>query len=341
MRWPSTSRARACGVTGFAGLPTLHRPDPGQQYLFVNGRPVKDKLLIGAVRAAYGDLLPKGRYPLLALFVALSPREVDVNVHPSKAEVRFRDRGRRAQPGGRRAAGSAGGGRPPASTAGRRCRRSARWRARRASAGRRDSNHGGSAVLAAERHARAASREAPGLAGAARRAGCTQRRAARRRPSRPRPNCSTARSVRPARSCTRPTSWRRRATRSSSSTSTPRTSGWSTSASRRAMANGGVARQVLLIPEIVEARRRRGGGAGRAQPSALARLGLVLEAVRGRRGDGARGAGPARRHRRQGPGARPGARGGRAKARAACSRSGWRRCARPWPATAACAPGAA
>jgi DNA mismatch repair protein MutL len=81
-------------VSGFAGLPTLHRPDAGQQYLFVNGRPVKDKLLIGAVRSAYGDLLPKARYPLLALFVALSPREVDVNVHPSKAEVRFRDAGR-------------------------------------------------------------------------------------------------------------------------------------------------------------------------------------------------------------------------------------------------------
>jgi DNA mismatch repair protein MutL len=81
-------------VTGFAGLPTLHRPDPGQQYLFVNGRPVKDRLLVGAVRAAYGDLVPKLRHPLLALFVALPPREVDVNVHPSKAEVRFRDPGR-------------------------------------------------------------------------------------------------------------------------------------------------------------------------------------------------------------------------------------------------------
>jgi DNA mismatch repair protein MutL len=80
-------------VTGFAGLPTLHRPDPGQQFLFVNGRPVKDKLLVGAVRAAYGDLVPRGRYPLLALFVALDPRAVDVNVHPSKAEVRFRDAG--------------------------------------------------------------------------------------------------------------------------------------------------------------------------------------------------------------------------------------------------------
>jgi DNA mismatch repair protein MutL len=80
-------------VMGFAGLPTLHRPDPGQQYLFVNDRPVKDKLLIGAVRSAYGDLLPKARYPLLALFVTLRPCEVDVNVHPSKAEVRFRDAG--------------------------------------------------------------------------------------------------------------------------------------------------------------------------------------------------------------------------------------------------------
>lgn len=81
-------------VSGFAGLPTLHRPDAAQQFLFVNTRPVKDKLLIGAVRAAYGDLIPKGRYPLLALFVEVSPQEVDVNVHPAKAEVRFRDSGR-------------------------------------------------------------------------------------------------------------------------------------------------------------------------------------------------------------------------------------------------------
>ncbi len=79
---------------GFIGLPTLHRPDPAQQYLFVNGRPVKDRLLVGAVRAAYGDLVPKGRYPLLALAVSLPPSEVDVNVHPTKAEVRFRDPGR-------------------------------------------------------------------------------------------------------------------------------------------------------------------------------------------------------------------------------------------------------
>jgi DNA mismatch repair protein MutL len=80
-------------VSGFAGLPTLHRPDAAQQFLFVNGRPVKDKLLIGAVRAAYGDLIPRGRHPLLALFLTLPPDEVDVNVHPAKVEVRFRDAG--------------------------------------------------------------------------------------------------------------------------------------------------------------------------------------------------------------------------------------------------------
>ena len=81
-------------VKGFAGLPTLHRPDAAQQFLFVNGRPVRDKLLIGAVRAAYGDLIPRGRHPLLALFLSLPPEEVDVNVHPAKVEVRFRDAGR-------------------------------------------------------------------------------------------------------------------------------------------------------------------------------------------------------------------------------------------------------
>jgi DNA mismatch repair protein MutL len=78
-------------VEGFAGLPTLHRPNALQQYLIVNGRPVRDKLLASAVRAAYGDLVPTGRQPMLVLFLDVPPDEVDVNVHPAKAELRFRD----------------------------------------------------------------------------------------------------------------------------------------------------------------------------------------------------------------------------------------------------------
>ncbi|HWF93940.1 MAG TPA: DNA mismatch repair endonuclease MutL [Xanthobacteraceae bacterium] len=78
-------------IAGFAALPTLSRANALGQYLFVNGRPVRDKLLIGVVRGAYADYLPRDRHPLVALFVTLDPREVDVNVHPAKAEVRFRD----------------------------------------------------------------------------------------------------------------------------------------------------------------------------------------------------------------------------------------------------------
>src|SRR5215216_2554645 len=80
-------------LTGFAGLPTLNRPTSQHQYLFVNGRPVRDKLLAGAVRGAYQDFLARDRHPMVALFLEAPTAVVDVNVHPAKTEVRFRDAG--------------------------------------------------------------------------------------------------------------------------------------------------------------------------------------------------------------------------------------------------------
>lgn len=80
-------------LKGFISLPTLSRANASQQYLFVNGRPVKDRLLQGAVRAAYQDFLANDRHPLLALFLEVSREDVDVNVHPTKNEVRFQDSG--------------------------------------------------------------------------------------------------------------------------------------------------------------------------------------------------------------------------------------------------------
>ncbi|MBB3861002.1 DNA mismatch repair protein MutL [Novosphingobium hassiacum] len=78
-------------LTGVAGLPTYNRGVADHQYLFVNGRPVKDRLLIGAVRGAYADMLARDRHAVLALFLQVPGSEVDVNVHPAKTEVRFRD----------------------------------------------------------------------------------------------------------------------------------------------------------------------------------------------------------------------------------------------------------
>jgi DNA mismatch repair protein MutL len=80
-------------LTGFAGLPTLNRPTSQHQYLFVNGRPVRDKLLAGAVRGAYQDFLARDRHPMVALFLEAPTAMVDVNVHPAKTEVRFRNAG--------------------------------------------------------------------------------------------------------------------------------------------------------------------------------------------------------------------------------------------------------
>ncbi len=78
-------------LTGVVSLPTFNRGMADQQYLFVNARPVKDRLLVGALRAAYRDLLARDRHPIAALFVEVPAGEVDINVHPAKTEVRFRD----------------------------------------------------------------------------------------------------------------------------------------------------------------------------------------------------------------------------------------------------------
>ncbi|ADU15096.1 DNA mismatch repair endonuclease MutL [Asticcacaulis excentricus] len=78
-------------LTGYAGLPTFSRGNAQHQYLFVNGRPVRDKLLTGALRGAYADFLARDRHPMAVLYVETDPQNIDVNVHPAKAEVRFRD----------------------------------------------------------------------------------------------------------------------------------------------------------------------------------------------------------------------------------------------------------
>ena len=195
-------------LEGWAALPTYTKGNALSQYLFVNGRPVRDRLMLGAVRAAYADYLPRDRHPVVALFIAVEPREVDVNVHPAKAEVRFRDSG---------------------------LVRASIVRALQAALARdaqRSATTGGEATIAAFR---------PNL-GPRRGAGTgvplrlSQRRARLRSPAlpkphrprsiparpprthgssqKPRPISSTDRSALRARSCTRLTSWRRRATAS-------------------------------------------------------------------------------------------------------------------------------
>jgi DNA mismatch repair protein MutL len=90
---PIDAQREGLHLTGFAALPTYSRGSAVTQYLFVNGRPVRDKLLVGALRGAYYDFLSRDRHPAAALFLDCDPSLVDVNVHPAKSEVRFRDPG--------------------------------------------------------------------------------------------------------------------------------------------------------------------------------------------------------------------------------------------------------
>ena len=198
-------------IAGFAALPTYTRANSLGQYLFVNGRPVRDKLLIGVVRAAYSDYLPRDRHPIVVLFVAIEAREVDVNVHPAKAEVRFRDPG---------------------------LARSLIFRALQDALlrdSKRAASTGGAAAIAALRPAMAPERgywDRRGSPGAPVLMLALPCRTAMRRPDSPRrskrpstsadllphcrsrwpslpPTCSTARSAPRARRCTPPISWRR------------------------------------------------------------------------------------------------------------------------------------
>ena len=256
-------------LEGFAGLPTYSKANALGLYLFVNGRPVRDKLLFGAVRAAYADYLPRDRHPVVALFVDVDPREVDVNVHPAKAEVRFRDAGlvramivralHEALARGAHRAASTGGAatvaafRPAGAARAQRLGLAplagAPVSATRPRRGRRD-RPGFSAPAQAAFALDAVTAKPPRrLSGLPwtdrrppeawpRRARGWQRCAARARgrcPPRTRGEpadliSSTARSAPPAPSSTKPISWRRPATASSSSTSTPLMSASSMSA---------------------------------------------------------------------------------------------------------------
>ncbi|MBO6281890.1 MAG: DNA mismatch repair endonuclease MutL [Alphaproteobacteria bacterium] len=90
---PISAENEFCNVTGTVSLPTYNKANSLSEFLFVNNRPVRDKLILGAIKGAYQDMMMSGRYPACAVFINVNPRYVDVNVHPAKAEVRFYDNG--------------------------------------------------------------------------------------------------------------------------------------------------------------------------------------------------------------------------------------------------------
>jgi hypothetical protein len=236
-------------VTGFAGLPTFHRGTSAGVHLAVNGRPVRDKLLLSAVRGAYADVVPSDRHPVLFLDVACDPRAVDVNVHPAKSEVRFRDPA--AGPRPRRLRAEGGISRRPA-TAPPRPAAPARWRpSARCFAGR----HRQQRIALCARPCR---RRPPGTRPLNRLREPARSRASPGSPS-PRPTPapisrsprrmrSTGRSAPLAPSSTRPISSPRRARASSSSTSTPPMSVSSMSASRPSAPAAGSPRSLCSCP---------------------------------------------------------------------------------------------
>ncbi|MBQ7632943.1 MAG: DNA mismatch repair endonuclease MutL [Alphaproteobacteria bacterium] len=90
---PITAQNDFCDISGFVSIPTYNKANSLSEFLFVNNRPVRDKLILGAIKGAYQDMIISGRYPVCAIFIRVNPRYVDVNVHPTKAEVRFYDNG--------------------------------------------------------------------------------------------------------------------------------------------------------------------------------------------------------------------------------------------------------
>ena len=212
-------------LTGWVGLPTFNKPNALSQYFFVNGRAVRDKLLSGALRAAYLDYLPRDRHGVAALFVACDPSEVDVNVHPAKAEVRFRDSGLvRGLIVGAVQAGLEGALHRATTTGGANtlaAMRAPQWRGARRRRG-----HGTGALRPPRRTWPAPTDSPkPRRRSFADFAPAANARAGAAPPAAP---TSPRRSAPRARRCTTPTSSPRRATASSSSTSTPRTSASST-----------------------------------------------------------------------------------------------------------------
>ena len=258
-------------ISGWVGLPTFNKPNALSQYFFVNRRAVRDRLLSGALRAAALDFIPRDRHCVAVLFVDCAPSEVDVNVHPAKAEVRFRDsRAHRARCSSARCARpSQRRGTAPRQRRRRHARRDARARLSRARR---------RAELGLARFARRAvgGREPLRRAGAGRlrRLRPVGRRARVR--ARRRPPTSPRRSARRARRCTIRSSSRRRWTASSSSTSTPPTSASSTRSSSASASRTAIARQILLSPLVVDL-EPRAAAALAEQAGELEALGLVVE----------------------------------------------------------------